>query len=66
MARMNKAEKAIETRITALFTKSFSGVLIPIMKVGDVYNAGKKAIVNGGDDQAVTDAMAHVVNQVKV
>lgn len=65
MARQSKAEKLEDARIESLFREGCNGVQIPIMKIGAVFDAGRKAIRAGGDDAAVKAAIVEFVNTIK-
>ena len=53
MARMTKAQKAIETQTDEAFRVYCNRVTIPIMKLGTVLNLGRKGFEAGKDMETV-------------
>jgi hypothetical protein len=60
------SKKAVEAKVSAAYKKVGNCVVVPIMSLGKILNAGRKVAEAGGDDAAIEAAMAEVINQVKV
>ena len=59
MARMSKADRAIEDRVNAAFSKHANCVQFNIMDLGKVTDAGRDALRAGNDlDAAMIAAVA--------
>jgi hypothetical protein len=56
-------KKAMERLIEASFKKHSNGLQIPIMKLGDIFRAGKEALENGLD---LDDAMKAAIDLYRV
>lgn len=63
MAR--RKQSPTDTRIERAYYARCSGVQIDIMNIGRVFNAGRAAIANGADDEALGDAIAAFVETVR-
>jgi hypothetical protein len=66
MARMTKAEKAVELKVEIFCNQATKGVTIPMMSIGKIWAAGKAAVLAGGSDEVVLAAIVNAVNAVKV
>ena len=58
MARMSKAEKALEQEFTATYSRLGDGVQVNIMDLSKIHNEAMEAVKNGASmDEAVTAAI---------
>lgn len=62
MKRQTKAEKLTDARIEAAYRRSCSGVQIDIMKIGSVFEHGRKLIAGGHDDVALAAGLREFVD----
>jgi len=59
MARMTKADKAIEKAVEAAYGRHFEGVQVNMMDLSKIMNIGRDALLNGKDlDAAMSAAVA--------
>ena len=63
--RKSKEEKNTDARVERLYGASCSGVQIPMMSIGKVFQVGRTAIAQGGTDEAVTAAIVAFVETIR-
>lgn len=60
-----KADKAIDRRVEAAYYATCSGVQIDVMDISKVFAAGRQAIANGADDEALRSAIVAFVQTIR-
>lgn len=62
---MKRTDKKISARIERAYSRTCSGVQIPIMKIGEVFAAGERAIAAGADDAALEAVIVGFVQMIR-
>lgn len=65
MVRQSKADKAIDRRVEQAYYRTCSGVQIPVMKMGEVFTVGRKALASGADESALEKAIVAFVATIR-
>ena len=60
-----KQKKAIDRRVEKAFYDTCSGVQISVLDIGKVFDAGRVAVADGADDDALRAAVVEFVNTVR-
>lgn len=66
MARMSKAEKALDKMVEGIVQKALYDRVVPIMSLNGIHNAALKVAKEGGDDDAVKAAAEGAIAKVEV
>jgi hypothetical protein len=69
VAKRGSAQR-LDRRISTLYSKHFSGIAIPVMKMGAVFHAARTAAaahdIDDADDAAIVAAMKVVIDTIRV
>jgi hypothetical protein len=66
MARVTKKQqKQIDRRVEQAYYATCSGVQINMMDIGKVFNAGRKAIAEGADEDSLRSTIVEFVETIR-
>lgn len=65
MAKQTKQEKAIDKRIERAYYARCNGIQINVLDIGLIFAAGRKAVAEGLDDQALGDRILAIVETLR-
>jgi hypothetical protein len=58
-------KKQNDARISRIYAQRCHGIQVPIMEVSRIYKAGETALLSGGDDKAIGDALFQAAQAVR-
>lgn len=62
--KRTRTESAMDKKIEAIYYKRCSGIAVPILKISEIFEAGRVAIMEGLDDEALGDRILEATQRV--